>query len=61
MMIEMKQKEKGIAAYEKSLQINFGQRQTHMKLFRLYWQTDKEKAEKQYESYQYVTSFYGDM
>jgi len=50
-----------IDAYKKSLDINYGQRQLRMKLFRLYWDTDRRLAEREYAVFEYVSSFYGAM
>jgi 4-amino-4-deoxy-L-arabinose transferase-like glycosyltransferase len=47
-----------ITAYEKSLQINSGQRRIRKELFRLYWKTDKQKALDEYKKLKYISSFY---
>jgi len=50
-----------IKAYRRSLDINYGQRQLRMKLFRLYWDIDRDLADREYAVFEYVSSFYGAM
>jgi len=57
-MVGQRQIEKAIAAYEKSLHINSGQRRTRSKLAELYSRTDKQKASEEYDKLKYISSFY---
>jgi 4-amino-4-deoxy-L-arabinose transferase-like glycosyltransferase len=47
-----------VAAYEKSLSINSGQRRIRWELIKLYWNRDKERALAEYKTLQYINSFY---
>jgi hypothetical protein len=53
-----KQVEKAISAYQKSLDINSGIRETRKRLIQLYLKTDKKKASEEYKKLQYISSFY---
>lgn len=61
LMLQQGKKEAAAAGYETSLSINSGERGVRMKLFRIYWETDKAKASREYDIYQYISSFYGDL
>ncbi len=58
MMVHQGKPEKAISAYEKSLDINSGQRRTRSKLVKLYWKTDKQKALEEHDKLEYISSFY---
>ena len=50
--------EEAISAYNKSLEINSGQKFVLKKLALLYLKTDKRKAHEVYRKYKYIDSFY---
>ena len=50
--------DEAIVAYEKSLAINSGQRRIRRELIKLYWKRDRERALAEYETLQYINSFY---
>ncbi len=58
MMRHQRKIEKAISAYERSLEINSGQRRTLAKLFRIYRKIDKEKALRELKKLKYISSFY---
>ncbi|NVL90015.1 MAG: tetratricopeptide repeat protein [Desulfobacterales bacterium] len=58
MMMRQRKTEKAITAYEKSLEINSGQRKTRAKLVKIYWNIDKQKAWEEYDKLEYISSFY---
>ncbi len=58
MMMHMGQKEKAVAAYEKSLEINSGRRGTRLKLIKILWRIDKQKALEEHDKLEYINSFY---
>ncbi|HJX34283.1 MAG TPA: tetratricopeptide repeat protein, partial [Desulfatiglandales bacterium] len=47
-----------ISAYQRSLEINSGRREVRTKLIKVYWRTDREKAMKEYDTLEYIISFY---
>lgn len=47
-----------ISAYQRSLEINSGRREVRAKLIKIYWSTDREKAMKEYDTLEYIISFY---
>jgi hypothetical protein len=47
-----------ISAYEKSLDINSGRREVRNKLIKLYWKKDRQKAMREYDTMEYISSFY---
>ena len=57
-MMEQKQVEKAVEAYEKSLEINSGQKKVLLKLLLIYGKTDEQKAEQTHDKLKYVASFY---
>jgi len=57
-MIYQRQTEKAIRAYERSLEINSGQRIPRMKLINIYKAIDTEKALQEEEKLKYISSFY---
>jgi 4-amino-4-deoxy-L-arabinose transferase-like glycosyltransferase len=50
--------ERAIAAYQRSLAINSGQRKPRLKLIRIYDIFDRERALRERERFQYISSFY---
>jgi len=58
MMVHQRKTEKAITAYEKSLEINSGQRRPRSKLVKIYWNIDKQKAWEEYDKLEYISSFY---
>jgi len=52
------QVEKAIPAYERSLEINSGNRRSRIKLVRIYGKIDKQRASQEYEKLKYILSFY---
>jgi tetratricopeptide (TPR) repeat protein len=58
MMMAQGQIAGAIAAYERSLDINSGQRGPRRKLVKLYWRVDREKALREFETLEYISSFY---
>jgi len=58
LMIYQRQTEKAIRAYERSLEINSGQRIPRMKLINIYKAIDTEKALQEEEKLKYISSFY---
>ena len=58
MMMDQRQIKKAISAYEKSLEINSGQRRTRIKLVKIYRKIDKQRALQEYEKFKYISSFY---
>ena len=57
-MMYEKRVAKAVEAYEKSLEINSGQRKVLLKLLLIYQRMDEEKAERIHERLKYVASFY---
>ena len=57
-MMAQGQIDRAIAAYERSLDINSGQRGPRRKLVKLYWRVDREKALREFETLEYISSFY---
>jgi len=57
-MMQQKQVEKAVEAYEKSLEINSGQKKVLLKLLLIYGKTDEQKAEQTHDKLKYVASFY---
>jgi tetratricopeptide (TPR) repeat protein len=47
-----------ISAYEKSLDINSGRREVRKKLIQLYWKKDRQRALREYDTLEYISSFY---
>ena len=58
LMLQHKQAEKAIAAYERSLAINPGQRRPRMKLIQIYRINDPPRATEEEKALAYITSFY---
>jgi 4-amino-4-deoxy-L-arabinose transferase-like glycosyltransferase len=58
MMRRERKIKEAISAYEKSLEINAGQRTIRQKLVRIYKKIDKKKALEEYEKLKYISSFY---
>lgn len=58
MMMDQRQIKKAISAYEKSLEINSGQRRSRIKLVKIYRRIDKQRALQEYEKFKYISSFY---
>lgn len=50
--------EKAISAYQRSLEINSGQRRAQLKLARIYNRIDKKRALQEYKKLSYISSFY---
>ncbi|MBW1893997.1 MAG: tetratricopeptide repeat protein [Deltaproteobacteria bacterium] len=57
-MMQQKQIEKAVEAYEKSLEINSGHRRTRKKLIKTLLKTDKKRATEEYKKLKYISSFY---
>ncbi len=57
-MIREKRIKDAISAYEKSLQINSGQRGVRQRLVKIFSKIDKRRAVAEYEKLRYVSSFY---
>ena len=57
-MRQQRKIEKAISAYERSLEINSGQRRTRLKLARIYRRIDKKRALQEYKKLKYISSFY---
>jgi 4-amino-4-deoxy-L-arabinose transferase-like glycosyltransferase len=58
MLVHQGQIERAIAAYQRSLEINSGQRRPRLKLIRIYDNIDRERAFQEKEKFQYISSFY---
>ena len=58
-MATLGQAKKAVAAYERSLEINSGERKTRRKLLNILWKIDKKKAKEQHAKLKYISSFYG--
>ncbi|MFC1867054.1 glycosyltransferase family 39 protein [Thermodesulfobacteriota bacterium] len=58
MMVRLKQPDRAVKAYEKSLEINSGLRNTRLKLVRILWKIDKQKALEENDKFEYINSFY---
>jgi len=50
--------EKAVSAYQRSLEINSGQRRPRIKLIRIYDKIDRERALRERERFKYISSFY---
>lgn len=57
-MISQGKVKKAISAYERSLEINSGQRGTQHKLVKIFWRIDKKRALEEYDKLEYLSSFY---
>ena len=49
---------KNFIYFEKSLEINTGQRATRLKLVKIYWRIDRQGALQEYDQLEYINSFY---
>ena len=58
LLLYLRQREKAIQAYERSLEINSGQRIPRMKLIDIYKAIDNKKALQEEEKLKYISSFY---
>ncbi|NVM26824.1 MAG: hypothetical protein HWN70_13030 [Desulfobacterales bacterium] len=58
MMLYRGQIEKAVSAYKRSIEINSGQRRPRLKLIRIYDNIDRERALREKEKFQYISSFY---
>ena len=58
MLVHRGQIDKAIAAYQRSLEINSGQRRPRLKLIRIFDNIDRERALQEKEKLQYISSFY---
>ncbi|UCE52267.1 MAG: tetratricopeptide repeat protein, partial [Desulfobacterales bacterium] len=57
-MVTQGQTKKAVAAYERSLEIHSGQRETRRKLVNILWRIDKKRAKEEYDKLKYISSFY---
>ncbi len=58
MRVYQGQIDRAIAAYQRSLEINSGQRRPRLKLIRIYGNIDRERALLEKEKFKYISSFY---
>jgi 4-amino-4-deoxy-L-arabinose transferase-like glycosyltransferase len=58
MMVHQGRIENAISAYERSLEINSGQRRAQLKLARIYNRIDRKRALQEYKKLSYISSFY---
>jgi tetratricopeptide (TPR) repeat protein len=57
-MVNQGQLEKAATAYEKALEINSGLRTTRLKLIKVLWRIDKQRALEENDRLEYINSFY---
>ncbi len=58
LLLKKNRAQEALEAYRKSLEINYGQRRVHLKLYRLYRNKEPGLAEREYAVFKYISSFY---